>query len=228
MVDLSRLEKVKKTLKEAFSLDDTSKISGKVFKNLSEGTKAFSASLKETRHPIKALNAGLAALSTTAKATIGTMAALLAVLAIVKIVDAVTVSLKESRENLASLKQEFADNENELQSLNDELKTTSDRIDELQAKDSLTFTEKEELNNLQQQNAELQRQIDLLELEQKIKNKEKNKSFAETMQKETDHVSIGEYLQTFWANFADSNRQNMKEADSLKTTQDIINQNFAS
>lgn len=67
------------------------------------------------------------------------------IFAIVKLVDLFTVSVEESREALAELKEEYNDNDNELTTLNDELQTTIDRINELQGKDSLTFTEAEEL-----------------------------------------------------------------------------------
>ena len=103
---------------------------------------------------------------------------------IVKAVDWLTVSLEESREKLAELKEEYNDNEGELTTLNDELQTTIDRINELQGKDSLTFTEAEELENLQRQNSELKTQIALLETIQKQKNREKNKTFVETMDKD--------------------------------------------
>lgn len=99
-----------------------------------------------------------------------------AIFAIVKAVDWLTVSLEESRENLSNLKQEYSDNENKLTSLNSELETTTKRIDELEKKDKLTFTEQNELNNLKRQNAELEREIHLLEQEQKIKSREINLS----------------------------------------------------
>ena len=69
------------------------------------------------------------------------------------------------------------------QSLNSELDTTRQRIDELQAKGTLTFTEKEELENLQNQNAELDRQKSLLESIQALKKDEVNKAFVQTMEK---------------------------------------------
>lgn len=174
----------------------------------------------------KAATIGLQTASLALNAVIGMgigLAITAAIKGLIGLVDKFTVSLDESRENLANLKQEFADNENELKSLNDELATAKDRINELQAMDSLSFTEKEELDNLQKQNAELQRQIDLLETEQKIKSKEKNKSFAETMQKETDHISLGEAIKNGIANYGNTGEPIV----AYRTTQDIINQNFA-
>lgn len=106
------------------------------------------------------------------------------IFAIVKAVDWLTTSLEESREQLEELKEEYNENESELTTLNDELRTTIDRINELQGKGSLTFTEAEELENLMRQNTELERQIALLEVVQKQKSKELQKSFIDTMDKD--------------------------------------------
>lgn len=111
-----------------------------------------------------------------------------AIFAIVKIVDALTVSLEESREALADLREEYKENEDEIATLNDELQTTIDRINELQGKDSLTFTEAEELDNLRKQNAELERQIALLETVQKQKMLGIHKTFIDVMEKDVNNV----------------------------------------
>ena len=97
------------------------------------------------------------------------------------------VTTEESREALANLKSECQTIESDLNAANDELKTTGQRMGELEGKGTLTFTEKEEYDNLVKQNNELERTVALLELEQKIKNKEKNKTFVETMEKDTEN-----------------------------------------
>lgn len=91
---------------------------------------------------------------------------------------------EKAREKLIDLKREYSDNESELSSLNDQLKTTEERISELESKGSLTFTEEEELDSLRAQNAELQRSIDLLETQQKLRSSEVNKAFVDTMNKD--------------------------------------------
>lgn len=122
---------------------------------------------------------------------------------IVKAVDLFGESLDESREQLAGLKEEYKTNEQELTSLNSELETTGSRINELNGKEKLSFTEEEELSRLQAQNAELQRSIDLLELEQKLKQKEVNREFVDTMHKHrgtTDWNEAGIYDGTLETN----------------------------
>lgn len=96
-------------------------------------------------------------------------------------------TLENTREKLSDLKNECQTIESDLSSMNDELKTTVDRMNELAQKDTLTFTEQEEYDNLVKSNNELQRKIDLLELEQELKNKEMNKTFVQTMTIDTEN-----------------------------------------
>lgn len=81
----------------------------------------------------------------------------------------VTQALEEELETLQS---DISDLNSEIDSLNSELETCNDRIAELLAMPSLSFTEQEELQNLQLQNAELERQIELNKLLLKSKEKE--------------------------------------------------------
>ncbi len=108
--------------------------------------------------------------------------------AIVKTVDSLTISLEESREALSNLKSEYSSIKSELQGLNDELQTTRQRLAELESKDKLTFTENEELETLRKQNNELERQNDLLEMQEKIKAKEVNDKFVETMESDAGKI----------------------------------------
>ncbi len=100
-------------------------------------------------------------------------------------------TLENAREDLSELKDECKTIETDLTSMNDELQTTVDRINELEKKDTLTFTEKEEYDNLVKTNNELQRKIDLLKLEQIEKGREKNQAFIKSMQKDVNES--GEY-----------------------------------
>ena len=73
---------------------------------------------------------------------------------------------------------EIADVRSEISSLNEELESTQDRIDELQSKGTLTFTEKTELANLKAQNAELERSIRLEEEKERRLQKKASKELA--------------------------------------------------
>lgn len=86
------------------------------------------------------------------------------------------VTLEEHKEMLAEAKREYDDAVSAIQELDDELKTVKSRIIELENKGVLTLVEQNELDKLRQQNAELQRQIDL----ERIRAKEsKKKTYGE-------------------------------------------------
>ncbi len=116
-----------------------------------------------------------------------------AITGLIKLIDYLVVTLDESREALANLKDEYSDLQSDITSVNDELKTTIDRMNELENKKSLTFTEKEEYDNLVATNNELERKLALLELEEKRKQQEINSFFVKVMKK--DVANLGEYSQ---------------------------------
>lgn len=104
-------------------------------------------------------------------------------------------------ERLDELKSELSDIRSELDEVNQELKTTNDRMAELLAKDKLTFTEQEELEQLKKTNAELERRQELLEAEEKHKAEiaarqaarvvESNKSDKATWKKVASYLAGG-------------------------------------
>ena len=96
-------------------------------------------------------------------------------------------TLENTKEKLSDLKSECQEIVSDLQAVNSELETTQQRLEELEGKDTLTFTEKEEYDNLVKINNELQRKIDLLELEEKNKRKKQNKTFVSAMEKDTEN-----------------------------------------
>lgn len=132
-------------------------------------------------------------LAAAALNTIISFGLMVAITGLIKLVDYLVVTLDESREALANLKDEYSDLQSDITSVNDELKTTIDRMNELENKESLTFTEKEEYDNLVATNNELERKLALLELEEKRKQQEINSSFVKVMKK--DVANLGEYSQ---------------------------------
>lgn len=69
--------------------------------------------------------------------------------------------LENAKEAAEDAKETYDETASKFESLNDELKTTQSRIDELNGKDHLSFVEQEELNKLQATSAELKQQIEL-------------------------------------------------------------------
>lgn len=133
----------------------------------------------------KGLAASFMALWTALWPILAVMAAIAAIYGIVKLFDLMITTTSELREDLSELKSELSDIESQLESLNGELETTQERMAELLAKDSLTFTEQEELENLQKQNDLLERELYLLEQREKRLQKEAQKTFDDLMDKET-------------------------------------------
>lgn len=109
-----------------------------------------------------------------------------AIFGLVKVIDLATTSTSEYEEKLDNLKSEYSEITSQIESVNSELETTRQRIEELEGKDSLTFTEKEEYDNLVRENNELERKLHLLKLEEKQKNKETNKTFVDTMESDVN------------------------------------------
>ena len=69
--------------------------------------------------------------------------------------------LEKAKEAAEDAKESYDETASKFESLNDKLKTTQSRIDELEAKDHLTFVEQEELDKLKSTSAELEQQIEL-------------------------------------------------------------------
>lgn len=84
-----------------------------------------------------------------------------ATIAAVALLSTAIEDVNEKRQKAANSYSDYQSTITEIESINGELETTNNRIDELQAKGHLTFTESSELANLQAQNAELERQLEL-------------------------------------------------------------------
>lgn len=92
----------------------------------------------------------------------GIMLAIEGIIALVKFTqETFFPTVKQLKEELSETTQEIADLHSEQESLNSELETTRQRIAELKAQGTLTFTEEAELTRLQKENAELERKLEL-------------------------------------------------------------------
>ena len=76
--------------------------------------------------------------------------------------------------------------QSELQSVNKELETTKDRIDELNAKDTLSFVEQEELERLERVSEELERQEKILLAQEKRARNKQAATAVKAMQTDPD------------------------------------------
>lgn len=137
------------------------------------GTNVFTASLAKAKAGLLAFGAGLKAFALAHPIIAGLTAAVIAFGAAWAFIDAVTMDHEEYIEKLQEETEELKNVQSKLKSVNEELETTKKRIDELQAKDTLSFVEEEELNRLKEQTKELERQeAILLAQEKRARNKQ--------------------------------------------------------
>ena len=129
----------------------------------------------------KGLAASFMALWTAIWPILAIMVAAATIYGIVKLIDALTTTTEEWAEQLSDLKSELSDVRSKLDSVNSELETTRDRMAELLAMDKLSFVEEEELKKLQDTEASLERDRDILTGEEKQRKEQIAKTFAETM-----------------------------------------------
>ncbi len=85
------------------------------------------------------------------------IASLAAAFAAYKVADKFIFTYDEDLEKAQKALSDYQSTQQEIESVNNELSTTSARMDELLAKDSLTLVEKDELAKLQRSNDELER-----------------------------------------------------------------------
>lgn len=112
-----------------------------------------------------------------------------AIFGAVKAFDAFTVSFDEAVDKTKTSKQELDKLTSEISELNDELKVTRDRIEELIEKansGTISLLEEKELNNLREQNDELQREITLKEKLAAIDAKEVAENASQSITYKTD------------------------------------------
>lgn len=136
---------------------------------ITQGLTSTGTALSGVVMGINSLSKGLAVLGLGSKAAMGIAVAVMAVGAII---GAVTQAIEEhnkaaekAREKIANSSKEFEEATSNLETYNDELKTNKERLEELAKIKSadLTNSQKEEIANLQAQNALLETQITLEE-----------------------------------------------------------------
>lgn len=145
-------------------------------------TEDVTASHQQAYEEVIKYNNGLKSLTVSSKlAKIGTAAlvtslnmlislgATLAITALVKAIDNHIHRVEKAKEAVADSRSEYEEATSDLKSMNSELEDTNAKMKELENKESLSFTDKEELDKLKEQNNELERSIALKEKEKQSK-----------------------------------------------------------
>lgn len=139
---------------------------------------------------VKGLGASLKALA-VANPVMTTLTALgLAVYGSVKIYDALTVSAEEANEAMNNAISQYEESKSELESINSELTEQQKAMDELLAKDKLTYAEKGELEELKEITKELLLQQDIAEKKAATDAKEVAKTTVQAYDKQYGKYDI--------------------------------------
>lgn len=121
------------------------------------------------------LIAGVKALGTSFAAALGPVGlAITAFYALVSVTDYFSKAAERAAEDVANLSSEFESGTTTLEDLKKKLEEVNGEIDELNAKDDLSFSDREDLERLQSESEELERQIHLQEMLNEAKREELN------------------------------------------------------
>ena len=163
--------------------DDLSKLTGEDLVNANQAARdaaiAHNAALKQ-----QTLGAKAASVAMKTLAAVGNM---IVFMAIAKGIDLASEAIsnyihrvERANEAIDESRSSYEESVSSIDSMNSELQTTQDKINDLQSKGTLSFTDAEELENLRKQNDELERNIDLEE-------KKKQNSATSTVSKIKNH-----------------------------------------
>lgn len=133
--------------------------------------------------------------------------------AIIGVATAISKANREAAEakSFETLSQNLGKIRDKCQELNSELSTVEDRIDELEGKDTLSFTDVQELKNLQAQRIELERLISLEKEREKRQAKKAGEAFVE--EAKSNPLLNGQKVATY----RDSNNKIVEESQAVVT-----------
>lgn len=158
----------------------------------------------------------------------GIMLAIEGIIALVKFTQKTFFpTVKQLKEELSETTQEIADLHSEQENLNSELETTRQRIAELKAQGTLTFTEEAELTRLQKENAELERKLELTKANKAASKSEFEGDFLDAFNSDYGDKATFNYTgrRDFWDKLADA----LSEGSETRfTAEEYTNDLFAS
>ena len=126
-----------------------------------------------------------------------------AIYGIVNAVRNASVSLKDLEAASSNAKSNYSEQQTALSSLNDELQTTQERINELEGK-TLSVVEEDELSALKEQNSELQRKIDLQNELTRIAEREAREAAVNTINAKNNATKEGKIKNGITDNLLDT------------------------
>ncbi|WP_330644813.1 hypothetical protein, partial [Extibacter muris] len=142
------------------------------------------------------------------------------------LINGMTESYDEAVSKAQAAASQYAQTKGELQSVNTELSSVQSRIEELQSKGKLSFTEQSELANLQEQNAALEQRSALLTKLSDAQKYTAAKDAANAMQKKDDNILYetsdeNDALMASYAGGRNDDREMHKRTDAEAIKEDV-------
>ncbi len=137
------------------------------------------------------------------------------VFAVVKAYDALTVSIKEQKEKLEASSSVYEDAKNKLSNVTTELEKQEQAMDDLLAKEKLTYTEQGQLETLQAITKELRIQKDLSEKETAKSQREVAQDASDLFNKQFGKYDISENAINEWQNGITHNEGLRSDPDDI-------------
>ena len=94
------------------------------------------------------------------------LAAITAAVTLAAVINKISTSAEKAQKEMTNAYSAYDEAKTKVENINNELKTTRDRIDELEGKKGLTFVEEQELQNLREANELLENQLKLAQLQE--------------------------------------------------------------
>lgn len=127
-----------------------------------------------------------------------------AIVAVGIAMDGLTVTYKEQMDALNDLQSAYDETKGELQSVQSEIEKTNSEIDKIQSKGTLSLTDKKDLQELKEQNAELERRSEILQNELKIQKEQVNQQSIAAVKKRYDtggrSYTANIFSRQYWSN----------------------------
>lgn len=139
--------------------------------------------------------------------------------------------LTKSHEDYVEEIKESSDKINEMKdnitNLNKELEETRDKIFDLEHADTLTFTEKEELDRLKKQNAELERTIALEERKKELEEKKRSKAYVNAAKTDTNLNGTTTVYKDENGNYVAASQATQQSGTGYANRQQVLNNGYS-
>lgn len=130
-------------------------------------------------------------------------------------------------EEIKSSSDKINEMKDNITNLNKELEETRDKIFDLEHADTLTFTEKEELDRLKKQNAELERTIALEERKKELEEKKRSKAYVNAAKTDTNLNGTTTVYKDENGNYVAASQATQQSGTGYANRQQVLNNGYS-